>query len=68
MDGTGTSFEHKPMQVIAEKGVKNVPGRTRATTAHVNSVGERMSTMLVVNCKIERSVFCFKTAETKREM
>ena len=66
MDETGTS-----LKVIAEKGVNNVPWRTRAIRTHVtivacvNSVGERMSTLLVVKCKIERSVFCFITAETR---
>jgi hypothetical protein len=30
MDETGKSFEHDPVKVIAEKGARNVPGRTSA--------------------------------------
>jgi hypothetical protein len=29
MDETGKSFEHDPVKVIAVKGARNVPGRTR---------------------------------------
>jgi hypothetical protein len=69
MDETGKSFEHDPVKVIAEKGARNVPRRTSAMSTHVtivasvNAAGERMSPLLVVNGKTERSVFGFNTRE-----
>ena len=69
IDETGKSFKHDPVKVIAEKGANNVPGRTSAMSTHVtivacvNAAGERMSTLLVVRCKTERSVFSFNTRE-----
>ena len=67
MDETGKSFEHDPVKVIAEKGARNVRGRTSAMSTHltivacVNAAGERMSPLLVVKGKTERSVFGFNT-------
>ena len=69
MDETGKSFEHDPVKVIAEKGAINVRGRTSAMSTHltivacVNAAGERMSPLLVVKGKTERSVFGFNTRE-----
>ena len=57
MDETGKSFEHDPVKVIAEKGARNVPGRTSAMSTHVtivasvNAAGERKSPLLVVRGK-----------------
>ena len=71
MDETGKSFEQDPVKVIAEKGARKIPGRTSAMSTHVtivacvNAAGERMSPLLVVNGKTERSVFGFNTRGTK---
>jgi hypothetical protein len=57
------------VKVIAEKGANNVPGHTSAMSTHVtivacvNAAGERMSPLLVVRGKTERSVFSFNTRE-----
>jgi hypothetical protein len=66
---TWKSFEHDPVKVIAEKGARKVPGRTSAMTTHVTIVAcvkaadERMSPLLVIKAKTERSVFGFNTRE-----
>ncbi|CAG2203648.1 unnamed protein product [Mytilus edulis] len=62
MDETGKSFEHDPVKVLAEKGTTNVPGRTSAMSKHVtiiacaNAEGHKMSSLLIVTGKTERSV------------
>ncbi|VDI62467.1 Hypothetical predicted protein [Mytilus galloprovincialis] len=69
MDETGKSFEHDPVKVLAEKGTRNVPGRTSAMSTHVtivacvNAEGQKMSPLLIVQGKTERSVFGFNTTE-----
>ncbi|VDH90293.1 Hypothetical predicted protein [Mytilus galloprovincialis] len=69
MDECGKSFEHNPVKVVAEKGAKNVPGRTSAISTHVtivacvNAMGDKMSPLLVVKGKTERSIFGFNTQE-----
>ncbi|CAG2219868.1 unnamed protein product [Mytilus edulis] len=69
MDETGTSFDHDPVKVLAEKGTRNVPGRTSAMSTHetivacVNAEGQKMSPLLIVTGKTDRSVFGFNTTE-----
>lgn len=66
-DETGRNFEHTPVRVIAEKGARNVVGRTSnnrtniTIMACVNAEGKSMSPMFIAKGKTSASVHGFNT-------
>ena len=66
-DECGKQFEHDPVRVVAEKGAKNVVGRTTGNRTNitimacVNASGEKMPPMLITKGKTARSLHGFNT-------
>ena len=73
MDETGKQFEHKPTNVCARKGSRNVPGRTSNSRenvtmlASVNAEGRVMPPMCIVKGKTVRSVQSFCCLDAPRD-
>ena len=67
-DEVGKQFEHNPVRVIAEKGARNVVGRTSGNRTNitimacVNAKGEKMPPMLIVKGKTNISLHGFNTS------
>ncbi|XP_033755670.1 jerky protein homolog-like [Pecten maximus] len=68
-DETGKQFMHTPVRVIAQKGSKNVVGRTGndrtniTIMATVNAKGDTMPPMIIVKGKTKKSLYGYNTAE-----
>ena len=67
-DETGRSFEHNPVRVIADKGSRNVVGKTSNSRTNitimacVNAMGSWMPPMFVAKGKTTASLHGFNTA------
>ncbi|KAK3108839.1 hypothetical protein FSP39_017026 [Pinctada imbricata] len=67
-DEVGKSFEHEPVRILAEKGSKNVVGRSSSNRtnitvlASVNASGDKMPPLMIVKGKTSKSLHGFNTS------